>query len=169
MVSRAGLLLVRTTPPRSCHRRAITFGRSRVTIAAYWGIAGAMADESDTTRARALARRSAIAEAHTRLTERHAELFDELAQRADEAARIAEHSAMVHDRLPSHVVNPPDHAERERMLAVAERAVAEAYRAHRLPSAELRAAIVRATRSSTSGPGGERSSPRREAESSPDA
>jgi hypothetical protein len=128
----------------------------------------AMADESDTTRARACEAVD-IAEAHARLTERHAELFDELAQRADEVARIAEHGAVVHEGLPSHAVNPPDHAERERMVAVAERAVAEAYRAHRLPSAELRAAIVRAARISTNGRRGERSSYRHEAGSSPDA
>ena len=90
----------------------------------------------------------------TRLTEQGMKLFDELAQRADEVARIAEHSAQVHEQLPPHLVNPPDHVERERQLAAAERAAAEAYRAHRVPADDVRAAIVQAGDTGTNEPAG---------------
>jgi hypothetical protein len=43
--------------------------------------------------------------------------------------------------MPVHLLNPPDHADRERKLAAAERAAAEAYRAHRIPEDEVRTAI----------------------------
>jgi hypothetical protein len=81
---------------------------------------------------------------HTAPADRRAELFDQLRQRAEDLARTAEFSAAVHAKMPAHLLNPPDHAERDRRLAAAERAAAEAYRAHRVPSEEVRAAIRRA-------------------------
>ena len=123
-----------------------------------------MADESGTGPTQ-----PQVARRPTRLTEQRAQLLDELAQRAEEIARVAERSAEVHEQLPPHLLNPPDHAERERSLAAAERAAAEAYRAHRVPPDDVRAAIVKAGEKSTSGSGGEPSSPPRQAESSPDA
>ena len=123
-----------------------------------------MADESGIGQGQ-----SEVSRPPTRLIEQRAELFDELAQRAEELARVAEHSAEVHEQLPPHLLNPPDHPERERLLAAAERAAAEEYRAHRVPPDEVRAAIVRAGDISTSNPGGPPSGLRHEAESSPDA
>jgi hypothetical protein len=109
--------------------------------------------------------RPEVAGPDTRPAEQMAELFDALARRADEVAEAAEHSADVHERLPPHVLSPPDHLERDRMLAAAERAAAEAYRAHRVPSDEVRAAIVRAGHVDTDGAAHGPSGPRR---SSPD-
>jgi hypothetical protein len=66
-------------------------------------------------------------------------------------------------------LNPPDHIARERLLAAAERAAAQAYRAHQVPPDEVRAAIVRAGDIDGTGGAGGPSSSRHEAESSPDA
>ena len=78
-----------------------------------------------------------------------AELFEELGQRAEDLARTVEFSAEVHAQMPAHLLIPPDHAERARRLAAAERAAAEAYRAHQVPHPEVRAAIRRARDIST--------------------
>ena len=121
-----------------------------------------MADERGTAQGQ-----PEIARPHTRLTEQGDELFDQLAQRAEEVARVAEYSAQVHEQLPSHLLSPPDHVERDRTLAAAEHAAAEAYRAHQVPPDEVRADIVQAGNISTSDPGGEPSNS--QPGSSPDA
>ena len=123
-----------------------------------------MADEIGTAQGQ-----PEVTRPRTRLTERGAEIFEELAHRADEIAQSAEYSADVHERLPPHLLSPPDHVKRERLLAAAERAAAEAYRAHRVPSDEVRTAIVEAGSASKSDPGGGPSGSQRETESSPDA
>jgi hypothetical protein len=106
-----------------------------------------MADENSTGHGRPVADRS-----QTPPADQTAELYEELAQRAEEIARTAEHSAEVHARMPSHMLSHPDHAERERMLAAAEHAAAEAYRAHQVPPSEVRAAIRRAGDVGTTNP-----------------
>jgi hypothetical protein len=83
-------------------------------------------------------------EQQTPLADRRAQLFDGLGQRAEDLARTVEFSAEVHAQMPSHLLNPPDHAERERKLAAAERAAAEAYRAHQVPADKIRDAIRQA-------------------------
>jgi hypothetical protein len=127
------------------------------------GYREAMADESGTGQEQPEAARP-----YTGLIEQGAELFDELAQRAEELARTAELGAEVHAQLPSHLVNPPDHAERERILAAAERAAAEAYRAHQVPPTDVRAAIIRAGHINATGPAGRPSGSRPEEHPSPD-
>jgi hypothetical protein len=103
-----------------------------------------------------------IARRRTPLADQQAVLFEELAERAEGLARTAELSAEVHAQMPAHLLTPPDHAGRDRMLAAAERAAAEAYRAHRLPPDEVRDAIRRAGDISTTGPGRESAERRRE-------
>jgi hypothetical protein len=98
-----------------------------------------MAEENSTGHGRPEADRS-----QTPLADQTAELYEELAQRAEEIARTVEHSAEVHAKMPTYLLSQPDHAERERMLAAAEHAAAEAYRAHQVPPSEVRAAIRRA-------------------------
>jgi hypothetical protein len=78
-----------------------------------------------------------------------ANLFAELAQRAEDLARTIEFSAEVHAQMPVHLLTPRDHEKRGRELAAAERAAAEAYRTHRLPPDDVRAAIRQARDIST--------------------
>jgi hypothetical protein len=98
-----------------------------------------MADESGTGQ-----KLPDVVQSQGPVSERLAELFDELGQRAEELADTAKHSAEVHEQMPAHLWSSPDHAERERMLADAEQAAAQAYRAHRVPPTEVRAAIIAA-------------------------
>jgi len=110
-----------------------------------------------------------IARRQTPMSDQRAELFEELAQRAEDLARTAELSAEVHAHMPTHLLHPPDHPGRERVLAAAERAAAEAYRAHQVPSDEIRAAIRRVGDMGTIGPGQGSAGPWHEEEASPDA
>jgi septal ring factor EnvC (AmiA/AmiB activator) len=67
--------------------------------------------------------------------------FEALAATADRIAESAEHSAAVHDELGDHLPGAHEHAERDRRFAAAERAAAAAYRAHEVPSDEVRQVI----------------------------
>ena len=113
--------------------------------------------------------RPEIARRRTPLADQRAAIFEELAQSAENLARTAELSAEVHAQMPTHLLTPPDHTGRERLLAAAERAAAEAYRAHRVPADEVRDAIRRAGDISTNLPGGGSADPQRDSEASPDA
>ena len=65
-----------------------------------------------------------------------------LARLAESIAATTEHSAKVHDRMSARMPEAAEHAARERRLAAAERAAAEAYRQGRAPSADVRQQIV---------------------------
>ena len=67
--------------------------------------------------------------------------FARMARIAEDVAETAERSAAVHDEMGAYLPDAPEHAERDRRLAAAERDAAAAYREHRLPSEEVRAVI----------------------------
>ncbi|XVU21884.1 hypothetical protein ACQPZJ_32055 [Actinoplanes sp. CA-054009] len=65
------------------------------------------------------------------------EEFDRMADLADDLADTAEESARVHDQMPGGA----DHAALDRRFAAAERDAADAYRAHEVPSDDVRDTI----------------------------
>lgn len=75
------------------------------------------------------------------LRRRRDQAFENAARNADNLARVAEHSAEIHDHMP-HLPGAADHAERDRRLAAAERAAAQAYRRHELPSDAVRRSVI---------------------------
>ncbi|GAA3336527.1 hypothetical protein GCM10020358_29500 [Amorphoplanes nipponensis] len=69
------------------------------------------------------------------------DLFESLARTADAIADTAERSARVHDAAVGRLPGAAEHARRERRLAAAERAAAEAFRRHEIPSRAVTQAI----------------------------
>jgi hypothetical protein len=67
--------------------------------------------------------------------------FEALARSADAVAETAEMSARVHDSAARHLAGAAEHARRERRIAAAERAAAESYRRHEMPTDEVRQVI----------------------------
>lgn len=64
-----------------------------------------------------------------------------MARTAERMAVTAELSASVHDQIAERAPEAAEHANRDRLLAAAERDAAEAYRAGRTPSQATRQAI----------------------------
>jgi len=75
------------------------------------------------------------------LRERRRKQLQRLAEAAEGMAETAEMSARVHDQMARQQPAAAEHADRERMLAAAEREAAKAFRAGELPSAASREAI----------------------------
>ena len=70
-----------------------------------------------------------------------AEQYDRLAQVAENLAYTAEASATLHDQMADRLPSAAEHAARDRLFAAAERRAAQSYRAHELPSKEVRQAV----------------------------
>lgn len=71
--------------------------------------------------------------------------FENLADTADALAETISRSAEVHDEMVGQVPGAAEHAERDRRLAEAERASAEALRRHELPPEDVQR-VIRETR-----------------------
>lgn len=69
------------------------------------------------------------------------DMFEALARTADSIAETAEASADIHDEAVGSLPGAAEHAARDRRFAEAERAAADAYRSHEVPSDEVRQAI----------------------------
>lgn len=69
------------------------------------------------------------------------DMFEALARTADAIAETADASADVHEDAAGNLPEAAEHAERDRRLAAAERAAADALRDGRIPPDEVRQVI----------------------------
>jgi hypothetical protein len=76
------------------------------------------------------------------VADKRAEIFAALAESADSIADSADKSAYIHDQIGERMPGAAEHAARDRRLAAAERAAAEAYRKHEVPPDEVRQVVI---------------------------